>query len=107
MPAKPEFRFRLNGRYMPAMKVQRAPDGGCQIMVRDDSTGWSKDADDFRNDSLGWFLITADFTLEYRDETAWALVPIPMRQESVTKGWCRAANPQEFIEILFAAGVIR
>lgn len=95
MPAKPEFLFRLNGRFMPELRVERAPDGGCQIAVRDHDMEY-----------IGWFVITDDFLMEYRDETAWALVPIPMRQESATKGWCKT-TVQEYIEILFNAGVIR
>jgi hypothetical protein len=95
MPAKPEFRFRLNGRFMPELRVERAPNGGCQIAVRDEDMEY-----------IGWFVITDDFTMEYRDETAWALMPEEMRQESVDKGWCKT-TPQEYIQILFAAGVIR
>ena len=44
--------------------------------------------------------------LEYRDETAWALLPIEICQASVDKGWNRA-TPQELIGILWNSGVLK
>ena len=48
----------------------------------------------------------SQFVLEYRDETSWALLPIPDRQASVDKGWHRM-NIQELMEILESAGAIK
>jgi hypothetical protein len=95
MPAPTEFRFRLNGRFMPETRIERSPEGRLQIAVRDEDLEY-----------IGWFTVSNGFETEYRDETAWQLVPIPMRQEPVTKGWYQTTS-QEFIEILFAAAVIR
>jgi hypothetical protein len=92
---KPEFRFRLNGRFMPEMRIERSPEGNLQIAVRDEDVEF-----------IGWFVITNDFVMEFRDETAWALLPVELRRESTDKGWCKT-TPREFIEILCAAGVIR
>jgi hypothetical protein len=57
---------------------------------------------------LGWFVVPDDpaMVLEYRDETAWALLPIEMCQASVDKGWNRA-TPQELIGILWNSGVLK
>jgi len=44
--------------------------------------------------------------LEYRDETAWALLPGEVCQASTDKGWNRA-TPQELIGILWIAGVLK
>jgi len=95
MSSKPEFRLRLNGRFVPEIRVERAPEGDCQIAVRDHDMEY-----------IGWFVITDDFLMEYRDETAWALLPVEMKRASADKGWCKT-TPQEYIQILFAAGVIR
>jgi hypothetical protein len=92
MQMKPEFRVRLNGVCIPEIRVQRAPDGGLEIAVRDAV--------------IGWFVITNDCILEYRDETSWAMLPICMRQESIDKGWYRT-TPQELIEVLRTARVIQ
>jgi len=45
------------------------------------------------------------FVLEYRDETAWALLPIEVCRTMQDKGWNRV-TPQELVEILQAAGAI-
>jgi hypothetical protein len=90
-PSKPEFRFRLNGIYLPEINVM---DGGKTFAVKDRE--------------LGWFVVPDDpaMVLEYRDETAWALLPIEMCQASVDKGWNRA-TPQELIGILWNSGVLK
>jgi hypothetical protein len=44
--------------------------------------------------------------LEFRDESSWALLPIPMRQASQDKGW-QQVTPQELVEILQSSGVIK
>jgi hypothetical protein len=90
-PSIPEFRFRLNGIYLPEINVM---DGGKTLAVKDRE--------------LGWFVVPDDpaMVLEYRDETAWALLPIEMCQASVDKGWNRA-TPQELIGILWNSGVLK
>lgn len=89
----PDFRIRLNGVHIPEIKVQRpSPDGEIQLAVRDEV--------------LGWFVVDASFTLEFRDETSWALLPIPMRRDSRDKGWNRA-TPDELIGILWNVGVLK
>ena len=87
----PEFRFRLNGTILPEINVM---DGGKTLAVEDRE--------------LGWFVVPDDpaMVLEYRDETAWALLPMEMCQESVDKGWNRA-TPQELIGILWVVGVLK
>lgn len=101
-----EFRFRLNGEIVPEIFVQRAladgePVGEWQIVV--DIAGLGRlTLDD--NPKL-WDPSLPQFILEFRDETSWALLPIPMRQASQDKGWARV-TPQELVEILESAGVI-
>lgn len=87
----PEFRFRLNGIYLPEINVM---DGGKTLAVKDRE--------------LGWFAVPDDpaMVLEYRDETAWALLPMEMCQASVDKGWNRT-TPQELIGILWSSGVLK
>jgi hypothetical protein len=94
MPSKPDFRIRVNGVYMPEINVRRGPDGGNLLAVRD----WN----------IGWFVVDdrPDFILDYRDETAWALLPTEMCQASTDKGWNRA-TPQELMGVLWAAGVLK
>jgi hypothetical protein len=93
-PSIPEFRFRLNGIYLPEINVRRGPDGGNELAVRD----WN----------IGWFAVDdrPDFILEYRDETAWALLPMEMCHASVDKCWNRA-TPQELIGVLWVVGVLK
>ncbi len=91
MQTKPEFRVRLNGVIIPEVRVQCAPEGGLEIAVRDAV--------------IGWFVVTHDCILEYRDETSWALLPIGVRQSSTDKGWNRT-TPHELIEVLRFVGVI-
>lgn len=90
----PEFRFRLNGIYLPEINVRRGPDGGNELTVKDKE--------------LGWIVVDdrPDMALEYRDETAWALLPMEMCQASVDKGWNRA-TPEELIGILWNSGVLK
>lgn len=61
-----------------------------------------------RDKELGWFAVDdrPDFILEYRDETAWALLPTEMCQASVGKGWNRT-TPQELIGVLWVVGVLK
>jgi hypothetical protein len=94
MPAKPEFRIRLNGVYIPEINVRRGPDGGNELAVKDPELGWIA-VDD-----------RSDMVLEYRDETAWALLPMAMCQASVDKGWNRT-TPQELIGVLWNSGVLK
>jgi len=58
-------------------------------------------------DDIGWIVVDdrPDMLLEYRDEASWKLLPVPMRQASADKGWCRT-TPSELIEILQLAGAI-
>jgi hypothetical protein len=103
---QPEFRFRLNGEIMPEIFIQRA-------LVNSESIGEWQVAVDI--DGIGRFTIDDNsqlwdpalpqFVLELRDETSWALLPIPMRHASQDKGWNRV-TPQELVEILESAGVI-
>jgi hypothetical protein len=90
-PSIPEFRFRLNGMYLPEINVM---DGGKTLAVKDRE--------------LGWFVVPDDpaMVLEYRDETAWALLPMEMCQASVDKGWNRT-TPQELIGVLWNSGVLK
>ena len=102
MPTKPEFRFRLNGSYMPEIRVQReTSDGEIQLAVRDEDLGWFviDNNENLRSDAL------PKFVLEYRDETSWALVPVEVRQASEDKGWNRT-TPQDLVGVLWVAGVI-
>lgn len=106
-PSKPEFRIRLHGSYVPNLRVQKSPGGGYDLAVRADIA--IQDDDNSVHDvDLGWFVVSdrPDLILEYRDETAWALLPVEMKQVSVDKGWNRT-TPSELIGILWAAGVIR
>lgn len=102
-----EFRFRLNGQIMPEIFIQRAlinrePVGKWQIAVDVDCIGRFT-LDD--NSNL-WDPALPQFVLEFRDETSWALVPIPDRQASVEKGWHRV-TPQELVGILEESGAIK
>lgn len=101
-----EFRFRLNGQIMPELFVQRAlvhgePIGEWEIAVEIDGLGRFT-LDD--NSDL-WDPALPQFVLEFRDETSWALLPIPDRQASVDKGWHRT-TPNELVEILESEGLI-
>jgi hypothetical protein len=104
---QPEFRFRLNGRIMPEIFIQRAmvdgaPCGEYEIAVDIDGLGRFAidDNSDLWDDSLPHFI------LEYRNETAWAMLPVAERRSSVAKGWNRV-TPQELVAILESAGVIK
>jgi hypothetical protein len=104
---QPEFRFRVNGEIMPEIFVQRAlidgePVGEWQIAVEVDGLGRFT-LDD--NSNL-WDPALPQFILEFRDESSWALLPIPMRQASQDKGW-QQVTPQELVEILQSSGVIK
>lgn len=94
MPSKPEFKIRVNGIFMPEINVRRGPDGGSQLVAMDEE--------------LGWFVVDnrPDLVLEYRDETAWALLPLEMRHASVDKCWNRT-TPQELIGVLWIVGVLK
>lgn len=104
---QPEFRFRLNGQIMPEIFVQRAlvdgePLGEWQIAVEIDGLGrfTIDDNSDLWDDAL------PKFVLEYRDETAWAFLPVAERRSSMDKGW-KAVTPQELAAILESAGAIK
>ncbi|SRR6266496_808450 len=104
---RPEFRFRLNGEIMPELSCQRAmvdgePIGQWEIVVEIDYLGGRMTIDD--NSNL-WDPALPQFVLEFRDETSWALLPMPMRQASTDKGWHRT-TPNELVEVLQSAGAI-
>jgi hypothetical protein len=46
------------------------------------------------------------FVLEFRDETSWALLPIPDGQASVDKLWHRT-TPHELVEMLESEGAFK
>lgn len=94
MPPRSDFCFRLNNTFIPEINIQRGQAGELQIAVRDPEVGWFA-----IDDSL-------DFILEYRDETAWQLLPLELRRASVDKCW-NPTTPKELIEILWIAGVIK
>ena len=105
---QPEFRFRLNGDIMPELFVQRKmingqPVGSWEIVVEIDYVGGRMAIDD--NSKL-WDPSLPQFILEFRDETSWALLPIPERQASANKGWHRT-TPHELVEILQSEGAIK
>jgi hypothetical protein len=102
----PEFRFRLNGQIMPEIFVQRALANGkligeWEIAVEINGLGRFSIDD---NSNL-WDPALPQFVLEFRDETSWALLPIPDRRASVDKGWHRT-TPNELVEILQSEGLI-
>jgi hypothetical protein len=82
--------------------VDKEPTGGWQIVV--DIEGLGRITLD--DNSKLWDTALSQFVLEFRDETSWALLPIPMRQASVDKGW-QQVTPQELVEILQSSGVIK
>jgi len=94
MPPRPDFCFRLNNTFIPEINVQRDQAGELQIAVRDPEVGW------FAIDDR------PDFVLEYRDETAWQLLPLDLRRASTDKGWNRT-TPRELIGILWVVGVLK
>lgn len=83
-----QFRIRLNGTNVPEVNVfpdyERPGRWKIRVMI----------------ENIGWFTVEPGDCLEYRDETAWLLLPIEMRRASADKCWCRAAHPQELIDIL-------
>ena len=94
MPSKPDFQFRLNGVFIPQIDIrQHEHTGELCIAVRDPEVGWFTIDDGLK------------FILEYRDETAWQLLPLDLRCASKDKGWNRT-TPQELIGILWVAGVL-
>jgi len=100
-PSQCEFRIRLNGFYVPNIRVQRASDGGLELAVRDEDLGWF-----VIDDNSGIHGALPHFKLEYRDETSWALLPTEMKQASVDKGW-NTCSPEELIGILWNTGVLK
>ncbi len=112
MPEVPAFRFRLNGIIIPEIRIQRTPVqtspgqfepiGDLQVAVNDQTVGWFV-LDN--NDNL-WDWDLPKFVLEYRDETAWALLPVTERRASKDKGW-NVTTPEELIGILQSTGVIQ
>jgi hypothetical protein len=103
MPSTPDFRIRLNGIYIPEIRVQReTPDGEMRLAVRDEDLGWFV----IDNNEHLWNDALPKFALEYRDETSWALLPVEMKRASEDRGWNKT-TPQELIGILWNTGVIR
>ena len=101
-----EFRFRLNGDIMPEIYIQRAlvdgePVGEWEIAVDIDYLDGRFTLDD--NSNIDPAL--PQFILEYRDETAWDLIPLELRRTMQDKGWNRV-TPQELVGILQSAGAI-
>jgi hypothetical protein len=93
--AKPDFLIRLNGVYIPEINVRRSADGERnELTVKDKEVGWIV-VDDMPG-----------MLLEYRDETAWALLPLEVCQASTDKGW-NQATPEELIGILWVVGVLK
>jgi len=102
-----EFRFRLNGDIMPEIYIQRAlvdgePVGEWEIAVDIDYLDGRFTLDD--NSNL-WDPALPQFVLEYRDETAWALLPLEICRTMRDKGWNRV-TPLELVGILRSAGAI-
>ena len=98
---KPEFRIRLNGTHISNINVQRRLDGEeMELVAKDETLGWFG-----VDDNRGVHRALSHFVLEYRDETAWALLPPEMKRASVDKGWNRC-TPQELIGILWNTGVL-
>jgi hypothetical protein len=103
-----EFRFRLNGDIMPEIYIQRAlvegePVGEWEIAVDIDYLDGRFSLDD--NSNL-WDPALPQFILEYRDETAWDLIPLEVSRTMKDRGWNRV-TPLELVTILRAAGAIQ
>jgi len=101
-----EFRFRLNGDIMPEIFIQQKtvagePTGEREIAVNVDGLGWITLDDNSNLDPA-----LPHFILEYRDETAWALIPLEICRTMKDKGWNRV-SPQELIAILESEGAIQ
>ena len=82
--------------------IDEEPVGEWQIVVDIDGLGKITLDDNFNL----WDPALPQFILEFRDETSWALLPQTERHASVDKGWYRT-TPQELVEILESAGVIK
>jgi hypothetical protein len=103
MPS-PEFRVRLNGVYMPEIRIQREnkdPKGDMQLWVKDSILGWFP-----LDNNEGIQSGLPKFKLEYRDETSWRLLPDEIKQASTDKGW-NTATPEQLISVLWSVGVLR
>ena len=103
----PEYQFRVNGVIVSEIRVQRKlvngePVGELQIAVRDTTIGWFVIDD---NANL-WDGSLPKFVLEYRDESAWTLIPAIERSRIRGKGW-KQVTPQELIAILESTGAIQ
>ncbi len=103
---KPEFRFKLNGFYIPEIRIERAlvhgePVGKLQIAARDEWVGWIV-VDD--NSTLSDRHL-AQFILEYRNETDWATIDPVLRRNDPLKGW-RRVSPFKLMKVLHNAGLI-
>ena len=98
----PQFKIRVNGVYMPRVKVRSTEDDRLELVVMDNELGWFvvDNNDDLADPAL------SKSVLEYRDEDLWALVSTEMKQASEDKGWQRVI-PQELIEIFQVMGVIQ
>lgn len=104
MTTKPEFRIMVHGFYVANVRVQKAPDGGYDVAVRVDIAIPNED-ESLQDVDLGWFVLGEADLVEYRDETAWALLSMEMKQTSVDKGW-NTCTPHELIGILWTAGIL-
>jgi hypothetical protein len=95
MPAKPEFRIRLNGVFVPEINVRRSEDGQSNVLLVNDK-------------EVGWIVVDdmPCMKLEFRDDTAWSLLPMEVCQASVDKGW-NQTTPEELIGILWNMGVLK
>lgn len=105
MLPKPEFRIKVGGFYVPNIRVQRAADGDLELAVRAEIGIQNENGSTQDEVDLGWFVVKDSDRIEYRDETAWALLPREMKQASLDKGW-NACTPRELIGILWDSGVI-
>jgi hypothetical protein len=106
--ALPEFRIRVNGVYMPEINVKRNDADELQLEVRDWELGWITLDDNVAPSGTngGNWSSLPQFKLEYRDETAWALLPVEVCQASKDKGW-NQCTPSELIGILWNTGVLK
>jgi hypothetical protein len=103
---KPEFRFRLNGIYLPEIRIERAmisgqPVGDLQVAVRDETIGqFTIDG----NENL-WDKDLPRFVLEYRNETDWQQRELLEKRADKQKGW-RTVSPRKLLRVLQTAGYI-
>ena len=107
MSDRPDFRFRLNGVNIPEIRIQRAPVNGSrtgelEIAVRDETIGWFviDDNSDLSDQDL------SHFDMRFKNDTAWNQLDPQQRRKDFARGW-KKATPQEVIQVLAVAGVIK